>query len=74
MSRQTPTETPIPDEIDSSVGKLVYLYLDSAGKATLSQIQNRLDVRQLTLYKILNTLQGRDIVSEDGDYYSVASG
>jgi DNA-binding IclR family transcriptional regulator len=66
---------PLPDGLDSTCAKLVYLYLDASGGATVTELERCLDVSGLTLYSVLSTLQDRDLVDrDDGDTYYPATG
>jgi DNA-binding MarR family transcriptional regulator len=57
------------DDLESPRAKLVYLYLINVGKATVSDIADALDLRQLTLFGVLDTLAERGYVDRDGDAY-----
>jgi predicted transcriptional regulator len=70
--QQMPNAGSVPDDIESPAAKLVYLYLTMTGEATLSDLQNGLDLKRLTLYTILKTLRERGLVQEDGDAYAPA--
>lgn len=59
----------VPKELRSPRGKLVYLYLESAGDATVSEMSEALRMRKLALYSVLRTLREDDLVTEsDGQY------
>lgn len=59
----------MPADVKSPRGKLVYLYLDTAGEATLDELEDGLDLPRLTLYGVLKTLRERGLVDEkDGRY------
>ena len=67
---ETDTETiTIPSEIDSTGSKLVYLYLRTIGEATVEEIQNALNMKQLALFPVLETLRSQDLVERDGQQY-----
>jgi DNA-binding MarR family transcriptional regulator len=57
------------DDLESPRAKLVYLYLVNVGKATVSDIAEALDLRQLTLFGVLDTLAERGYVSRDDNAY-----
>ena len=60
---------PIPDELESARGKLVYLYLEVSGDASLDELANALDLPLITLCSLLDTLESRGIVRRDGNRY-----
>lgn len=66
------SQATVPASIDSSCAKLVYLYLSTHGSATVSELQDRLSMKKLTLYSVLRTLRERELVSEDGERFTVA--
>ncbi len=49
-------------KIDSSTAKLVFHSLALEGAATATQLQQRLDLPQLTILSVLQTLASRGIV------------
>jgi sugar-specific transcriptional regulator TrmB len=63
------TTRQLPTGVESPRGKLVYLYLATAESATLEELHDELDVPRITLYSVLKTLRGRDLVREDGQQY-----
>jgi len=63
----------LPAEVDSPRAKLVYLYLQTAGGATLSDLRDELDVPKLTLFSVLKTLRSRELVECEDDWYRVTS-
>ena len=77
MSAHEPLAEPsidaLPDELDSPRAKLVYLYLHVAGGATLQDLQETLGLKKITLFSILDALDGRGLVEEDGEQYAVST-
>lgn len=69
MLSETAQPTQLPRNIRSSEGKLVYLYLDMRGRATLDELEDALVMKKITLYSILETLQERGLVGKDADEY-----
>ncbi|MFB6069906.1 MAG: TrmB family transcriptional regulator [Halanaeroarchaeum sp.] len=67
--RQTPK--PVPSQVESPRGKLVYLYLSQAETATLGELQDGLDLGALTLYSVLKTLRKRGLVERERDGFTV---
>jgi hypothetical protein len=64
------TAVPIPETLDSSGSKLVYLYLSTVDKATIDDLQTTLDMQQLALFPVLQTLQNADLVDHNGMTYT----
>lgn len=62
-----------PDELDSDGSKLVYLYLNVVGEATVTEMQSTLNKKQLALYPVLDTLESHDLVEQDGETYTFAA-
>lgn len=67
------TAIELPAEIESTGSKLVYLYLSTAGEATIGELQTSLDMKQLSLYPVLETLSSEGLVARDGETYAVAA-
>lgn len=63
-----PTGT-VPETLDSSGVKLVYLYLRMEERATVDELQRDLDMRKGTLYSLLRTLTERGLVERTGTTY-----
>lgn len=68
--RQTPK--PLPGELESPRGKLIYLYLTQSDGSTLSDLKRDLDLGALTLYSVLKTLRERDLVRKEDDRFVTA--
>ena len=62
----------VPDGIDSPTGKLVYLYLATAGRTTVEEMATHLDEPKLTLYGVLGTLAKRGLVERTAGGYRLA--
>lgn len=62
-------ELALPDEIDSTGSKLVYLYLNAATEATIDELQSSLRMKQLALFPYLETLTSEGLVERDGERY-----
>lgn len=59
----------VPRTVESPRGKLVYLYLDSVGGATRTELQETLGLKAMTLFSTLRTLREDGLVTrEDGTY------
>ena len=67
--RMRPRVEALPAELDSAQSKLVFLYLETAGGGTVSDLCDALDIPQVSLYPTLRTLCERDLVEvRDGEY------
>ncbi len=62
----------VPEEINSSTAKLVYVYLKSVTSATLEQICDSLCLKQITLLPILQKLRKNGFVTKSKQKYSAA--
>ena len=69
----THDRTEIPAEIESASSKLVYLYLHTAGEATVEELQSSLGMKQLALFPVLQTLESEDLITRDGETYALAA-
>ena len=56
-----------PADVDSTAGKLVYVYLSSVVEATVDGIANALDLKLIELLPTLRSLQEADYVDRSGD-------
>lgn len=65
--------TALPTELDSSGSKLVYLYLRTVDEATIEELQATLDMHQLALFPVLDTLQSADLVDRSGLTYTTTA-
>jgi hypothetical protein len=68
-----PTEFAVPQELESTGSKLVYLYLDSINGGDISVLRESLDMQSITLYPILQTLAKKGLVERDGERYHVVA-
>ncbi|MFO7834514.1 MAG: TrmB family transcriptional regulator [Halohasta sp.] len=64
-----PESVSVPAELTSDGTKLVYLYLQVAGESTVSELNQSLEMKTISLLPILNTLVGMDLVAREGDAY-----
>jgi len=64
----------LPQEIDSTCAKLVYLSLATAGGATVEELQSCLDVSSMTLFSVLSTLEERGLVATEENVYYPETG
>ncbi|GAB7093319.1 hypothetical protein JCM30237_04710 [Halolamina litorea] len=63
----TELSTEPPDDVDSTAGKLVYVYLSSVVEATVDGIADALDLKLIELLPTLRSLQRADYVDRRGD-------
>ena len=73
--KHQPTEQfdPVPEELDSPQSKLVYLYLEATGSATVDDLNQTLAMKKITILSILSSLSSEDLVEKDGDAYALAN-
>ena len=64
---------PVPDQLDSTQAKLVYLCLEATGGATAEDLGELLSMKQLSILTLLNTLSSYDLVERRGDEYVVTN-
>ena len=69
MIQQTATVSRVPSDLNSPRAKLVYLYLSQHGEATTEELGENLDMKKITLYSIVETLQERQLIEEQADRY-----
>lgn len=62
--RDGPTAT-VPACIESSQGKLVYLYLSAHGEQSIDELANALAVRKLGLFDVIRSLETHGLVERD---------
>ena len=70
---ETTTVDQMPPELDSSNSKLVYLYLKTVEEASITDLRSTLDMKQLALFPVLNTLEGEGLIERDGEIFTVAA-
>ena len=73
MISEVKSKPTMPAGLQSPRAKLVCLYLSTAEKATITELQEQLDMKKLSLYSILKTLQKRGVVSKDADSYVLSN-
>ena len=57
---------PIPAEIASPQAKLVYLYLEAAGTATVDDLNEVLTMKKIDVLSVLDCLSSKGLVDVDG--------
>ncbi|WP_248896892.1 hypothetical protein [Haloplanus halobius] len=69
MISQSTERFDIPEQIAAAESKLVYLFLSVSDGATVDELQASLDIQQITLLPVLDTLSERGLVERvDGQY------
>ncbi len=63
-------EYQLPDTLDTSGSKLVYLYLKVEEEATINELHTALGMKKITLYSLLQTLKATDLVDQEGAIYT----
>ena len=63
----------LPTELDAAESKLVYLYLEATGGATLSDLNRTLSMRKMSILSILNALSNEGLVEKRGPEYAATS-
>lgn len=64
---------PVPDDLDSAQAKLVYVYLEATGGATIDDLRKTLAMKKLSILSVLNTLSSAGYVDRRGERYVVAN-
>lgn len=59
----------LPETVNSSGAKLVYLYLFIEDTATIDELCAALNMKKLTLYSLLETLTATNLVDREGERY-----
>lgn len=67
------TGDPLPTSLDSSNSKLVYLYLNTREDATVTELRSALDMKQLALFPVLQTLESKGLITRDGETFALAA-
>jgi len=72
MISQAKHAVDIPTDLRSPRAKLVYLFLSMNGTTSITELQDGLNMKKISLYSILKTLEKQDVISKDGDRYALA--
>lgn len=75
IQQQVATEQirPLPETLNSPQAKLVYLYLEAAGGATVCDLNEMLVMKKIDILSVLNSLSSEDLVEKDGRHYVTAN-
>ena len=60
---------PVPETLDSPQSKLVYIYLDATGGATVDDLNQTLAMKKITVLSILSSLSKEGLVEKDDGTY-----
>lgn len=73
-NQKLPTSTvdSVPTTISSPQAKLVYLYLEVAGEATVDDLRETLALDKLSILSVISSLRSESIVEKNGDTVTVA--
>ena len=64
---------PLPSTLETTGSKLVYLSLHVSGEATVNDLVKTLDMKMLTLYPVLETLENEDLIERDGATFTTVA-
>ncbi|RKD93508.1 phenylalanine--tRNA ligase subunit alpha [Halopiger aswanensis] len=65
---------PLPAELESSQGKLVYLFLEATGGATLTDLHRSLGMQKMAILSVLEALSAQNLVERtETEYVPVAA-
>lgn len=72
MITQSKQAIDIPTDLRSPQAKLIYLFLSMNGTTTIGELQDGLNMKKISLYSILKTLEKDDVISKNGERYTLA--
>ena len=64
-----PESVSVPSELSSEGTKLVYIYLQLSGESTVEELNRSLEMKTISLLPILKTLQSKELVDRQDEYY-----
>lgn len=67
MNTQQPRPITVPDEITSSDGKLVYVYVHLHDGVDINELHSCLGLSRLTIIGLIEILSDYGVISRDGD-------
>ena len=59
----------LPTELNSPQGKLVYLYLEATGGATVDELEQVLAMKKIGILSVLNSLSSQNLVEKRDETY-----
>ncbi|MFC6765605.1 MarR family transcriptional regulator [Natrinema soli] len=71
--RQPARIDPVPDDLESAQAKLVYVFLDATGGATVDELGEILAMKKIDILSVLNSLSSAGYVTRAGATYVVAN-
>ncbi|THE64667.1 MarR family transcriptional regulator [Salinadaptatus halalkaliphilus] len=63
----------LPADVTSPQGKLVYLYLEATGGATVGDLNQTLAMNKLSVLSVLESLSSENHIEQTGTEYVVAN-
>jgi predicted transcriptional regulator len=69
-STENTPETAVPNALNTTGSKLVYLHITTNREVTIDEIQDDLQMKKITLYSVLGTLKDNGLIEQNGDVYS----
>ncbi|APW99521.1 MarR family transcriptional regulator [Halobiforma lacisalsi AJ5] len=60
---------PVPEGVESAQAKLVYIYLEAVGGATVDELADGLTLKKIDVLSVLNSLSTAGVIERDGDEY-----
>lgn len=72
MIAEPASQIALPGEIESPRAKLVYLFLSMNETVTITELQNSLDMKKISLYSVLKCLEEQNLISKNGESYALA--
>ncbi|WP_254532559.1 helix-turn-helix domain-containing protein [Natrinema gelatinilyticum] len=64
---------PVPEGLESARAKLVYIYLDATGGATVEELGEILAMKKINILSVLNSLSSTGYVDRMGDEFVVTN-
>lgn len=64
---------PVPDDLESPRAKLVYIYLEATGGATIDELGEILAMKKINTLSVLRSLSNAGYVERTGSEYVVAN-
>lgn len=61
----------LPTELSSPQAKLVYLYIEAAGSATVDDLTEALSMKKIAVLSVLRSLTADGLVDRDGSHFVV---
>ncbi len=65
----TADRSPLPAELNSPQAKLVYLYLETTGGATVGELSETLSMKKMATLSVMNSLSTQGLVEKADNEY-----